>query len=736
MFKKILIANRGEIACRIIKTARRMGIATVAVYSDADARAPFVQMADEAVHIGPSPAAQSYLLADKIIAACKQTGAEAVHPGYGFLSERTSFAQGLAAEGIAFIGPPVNAIAAMGDKIESKKLAMKAGVNVVPGFVGEIDDTGHAVRISAEIGYPVMMKASAGGGGKGMRLAYKEADVREGFEATKREGLNSFGDDRVFIEKFILNPRHIEIQILGDQHGNILYLNERECSIQRRHQKVVEEAPSPFVTPRMRQAMGEQCVALSRAVGYYSAGTVELIVSGADPTGESFYFLEMNTRLQVEHPVTECITGVDLVEQMIRVAAGEKLAMTQDDIKIDGWAIENRVYAEDPYRGFLPSTGRLTRYRSPISHIPFVSSVVETPQIGVKPHGVSTMLEANGEVGDDLGLRGIDGVRVDDGVQEGGEVSMFYDPMIAKLITWGPTRDEAADKQIAALDRFEIEGLSHNIDFVSAIMQHPRFRAGGLTTGFIAEEYPTGFHGAPASPELVKSLAAIVAFVATAEADRARQVDGQLGDTLPPPSAWQVKIGDVVHDVGLTEDRIEVDGEAFDLSMEYTPGDRLIEAEIPTRNVRPEPVEGQEGERNGASPAVAYGSTSSARTGLGAMEEIDVKIARTRDGFKLTTRGASHNVSVLPGHIAHLADHMIEKIPPDMSRFLICPMPGLLVALHVSAGDKVEAGQPLAVVEAMKMENILRAEKSGVVKSINAAQGESLAVDAIILEME
>ena len=431
MFKKILIANRGEIACRIIKTARRMGIATVAVYSDADARAPFVQMADEAVHIGPSPAAQSYLIADKIIAACKQTGAEAVHPGYGFLSERTSFAEALAKENIAFIGPPINAIAAMGDKIESKKLALKAGVNVVPGFVGEIDDTEHAVRISAKIGYPVMMKASAGGGGKGMRLAYNEQDVREGFEATKREGLNSFGDDRVFIEKFILNPRHIEIQILGDQHGNILYLNERECSIQRRHQKVVEEAPSPFVTLKMRKAMGEQCVALSRAVGYYSAGTVELIVSGADPSGESFYFLEMNTRLQVEHPVTECITGIDLVEQMIRVAAGEKLAMTQEDIKIDGWAIENRVYAEDPYRGFLPSTGRLTRYRPPV--------------------------EGWTDDGTENGRRGVDGIRVDDGVYDGGEVSMFYDPMIAKLITWGQTRDEAADLQIAALDRFEIE---------------------------------------------------------------------------------------------------------------------------------------------------------------------------------------------------------------------------------------------------------------------------------------
>ncbi len=673
MFKKILIANRGEIACRIIKTARRMGIATVAVYSDADARAPFVQMADEAVHIGPSPAAQSYLIADKIIAACKQTGAEAVHPGYGFLSERTSFAEALAKENIAFIGPPINAIAAMGDKIESKKLALKAGVNVVPGFVGEIDDTEHAVRISAEIGYPVMMKASAGGGGKGMRLAYNEQDVREGFEATKREGLNSFGDDRVFIEKFILNPRHIEIQILGDQHGNILYLNERECSIQRRHQKVVEEAPSPFVTPKMRKAMGEQCVALSRAVGYYSAGTVELIVSGADPSGESFYFLEMNTRLQVEHPVTECITGIDLVEQMIRVAAGEKLAMTQEDIKIDGWAIENRVYAEDPYRGFLPSTGRLTRYRPPV--------------------------EGWTDDGTENGRRGVDGIRVDDGVYDGGEVSMFYDPMIAKLITWGKTRDEAADLQIAALDRFEIEGLGHNIDFVSAIMQHPRFRSGELTTGFIAEEYPDGFQGAASSPELVKSLAAIAGFVATAEADRARHVDGQLGDTLPPPSRWQVKIADAVHDIEMIDGEMHVDGALFELSMEYDPGDRIIEAE----------VDG---------------------------DELAVKITNTRNGFNLSTRGAKHVARVLPGHIAHLAAHMIEKIPPDLSKFLICPMPGLLTTLHVGEGDIVEAGQPLAVVEAMKMENILRAEKTGTVKLVNAKAGDSLAVDAVILEME
>ena len=615
MFKKILIANRGEIACRVIKTARRMGIATVAVYSDADARAPFVKMADEAVHIGASPAAQSYLIAEKIIAACKATGAEAVHPGYGFLSERTSFAEALAVEGIAFIGPPVGAIAAMGDKIESKKLARAAGVNVVPGFVGEIEDTEHAVRISDEIGYPVMMKASAGGGGKGMRLAYSEADVREGFEAVKREGLNSFGDDRVFIEKFILNPRHIEIQILGDQHGTILYLNERECSIQRRHQKVVEEAPSPFVTPKMRKAMGEQCVALSRAVGYYSAGTVELIVSGADPSGESFYFLEMNTRLQVEHPVTEAITGIDLVEQMIRVAASEKLAMTQEDIGIDGWAIENRVYAEDPYRGFLPSTGRLVRYQPPVE--------------GWTDDGIAN------------GRRGVDGVRVDDGVYEGGEVSMFYDPMIAKLVTWGATRDEAADKQIAALDAFEIDGLGHNIDFVSAIMQHPRFRSGELTTGFIAEEYPDGFAGAPASAELLRSLAAIAGFAAAAEADRARRVDGQLGRRLRPPAEWSVTIGGATHLVELDEDEIAVDGEPLDLAMEYTPGDRLIEAE----------VDG---------------------------EQLTVRIARTRSGFTLSARGASHKAQCLPAHVAPFAIHPVT-LPPQPQRHLPARTCGTLV---------------------------------------------------------
>ena len=660
MFKKILIANRGEIACRVIRTAKKMGIKTVAVYSDADARSPHVEMADEAVHIGPPPAAESYLIADRIIAACKQTGAEAVHPGYGFLSERTSFAEALAAENIVFIGPPANAIAAMGDKIESKKLAKQAGVNVVPGYVGEIDDTEHAVRIANEIGYPVMMKASAGGGGKGMRLAYSEKDVREGFEATKREGLASFGDDRVFIEKFIESPRHIEIQILGDQHGNILYLNERECSVQRRHQKVVEEAPSPFVTPEMRKAMGEQCVALARAVGYFSAGTVELIVSGADKTGQGFYFLEMNTRLQVEHPVTEMITGLDLVEQMIRVAAGEKLSITQGDIGINGWSIENRVYAEDPYRGFLPSTGRLVRYRPPAE---------------------------------------INDVRVDDGVYEGSEISMFYDPMIAKLITWGRTREEATDKQITALDRFELEGIGHNIDFLSALMQHPRFRAGNLTTGFIAEEYPEGFTGAAMVDGLSERLAAIAGIIATADCERASEIDGQIDGPAPAPTRWQVRFGDADHAVSLSDSGVSVDGKPLAITTDYRPGARLVEAI----------VDG---------------------------EPLTVKIARRTVGWRFTVRGRSHDVVALSPRVADLSRHMIEKTPPDMSRFLLCPMPGLVKAIHVQEGDKVEAGQPLAVVEAMKMENILRAEKAATISKVAAAEGDSLAVDAVILEFE
>ncbi len=688
MFKKILIANRGEIACRVIKTARRMGIQTVAVYSDADARAPFVKMADEAVHIGPAQASESYLIAEKIIEACKQTGAEAVHPGYGFLSERASFVEALSKENIAFIGPPADAIAAMGDKIESKKIAREAGVNVVPGFVGEIRDTDHAVEISNDIGYPVMMKASAGGGGKGMRLAYSEKDVREGFEATKREGLNSFGDDRVFIEKFIEDPRHIEIQILGDKHGNVIYLNERECSIQRRHQKVVEEAPSPFVTPKMRKAMGDQCVSLSKAVGYYSAGTVELIVSGADTTGESFYFLEMNTRLQVEHPVTEAITGVDLVEQMIRVAAGEKLTMTQDDVKIDGWAIENRVYAEDPYRGFLPSTGRLVRYEPPVE--PWTDD------------------------GEENGRRGVDGVRVDDGVFEGGEVSMFYDPMIAKLVTWGKTRDEAADLQVAALDAFRIEGLGHNVDFLSAIMQHPRFRAGNLTTGFIAEEYPEGFQGAPADDRLRNVLAAVGGVVATANADRARRIAGQLSDDLYAPGDWTIRIGEreegsTSHDVRLEENALTVDGEQVTIEMQYTPGESMVDVAL-------------------------YDNTGD--EDADPLDTYTIQLKATRTGYRMTTRGAMHTLRILQTRIADLASHMIEKQPPDLSKMLICPMPGLLVKLHVAEGDQVQPGQPLATVEAMKMENILRAEKEATVGKINAEEGDSLAVDEVILELD
>jgi len=668
MFGKILIANRGEIACRVIRTAKRMGIRTVAVYSDADARAPHVRLADEAVRLGPAPAAESYLKAELIIDACKATGAEAVHPGYGFLSERATFVEALEAAGIAFIGPPVRAIAAMGDKIESKKLAKEAGVNVVPGYLGEIADTDEAVKIAAEIGYPVMMKASAGGGGKGMRLAWSEKDVREGFEATKREGLASFGDDRVFIEKFIEDPRHIEIQVLGDQNGNIVYLGERECSIQRRHQKVVEEAPSPFVTPEMRRAMGEQAVALARAVGYHSAGTVELIVSGADPTGESFYFLEMNTRLQVEHPVTEMVTGHDLVEQMIRVAAGESLAFTQDDVGLTGWSVETRVYAEDPYRGFLPSTGRLVRYRPPAER-----------------H------EAAGCT------------RIDDGVAEGGEVSMFYDPMIAKLITWAPTREAAIDRQVRALDAFRIEGIGHNVDFLSALMQHSRFREGALTTAFIAEEYPDGFAGAPADDALIADLATVAALVAHETAKRAAAVSGRLSAATGSPGELVVRLAGQEHALkvasveGATLVHRKGEDQPHEILGVWAPGQLRFKGEIDGR------------------PHI-------------------VQIARLGRKWRLTARGASHLVEVLPAHVAALSQHMIEKVPPDLSKFVIAPMPGLLTALHVGEGDHVEAGQPLAVVEAMKMENILRAEKAGTVKSLSAKPGDSLAVDAVIME--
>jgi propionyl-CoA carboxylase alpha chain len=669
MFSKILIANRGEIACRVIRTARKMGIKTVAVYSDADARAPHVLMADEAVRIGPAPAAESYLKAELIIDACKATGAEAVHPGYGFLSERESFAKALAEAGIAFIGPPANAIAAMGDKIESKKLAKAAGVNVVPGYLGEIADTDEAVRIAGEIGYPVMMKASAGGGGKGMRLAWNEGDVREGFEATKREGLSSFGDDRVFIEKFIEQPRHIEIQLIGDQHGNIIYLNERECSIQRRHQKVIEEAPSPFVSPEMRRKMGEQAVALARAVGYYSAGTVELIVAGNDPTGDAFYFLEMNTRLQVEHPVTEEITGLDLVEQMIRVAAGEPLSFTQDEVRLDGWSIESRVYAEDPYRGFLPSTGRLVRYSPPAAHR------------------------------DETGV-----VRIDDGVVEGGEVSMFYDPMIAKLVTWGPTRIEAIDAQVSALDAFEIDGIGDNIDFLSALMQHPRFRSGNITTGFIAEEYPDGFHGAPAAEELLEDLAAIAGLVAASTETRAALIDGQLGGPIYPDGDYVVRVSGTEFAVAVEPYEggllVSVDGEEeIDVVADYVPGQRLLVADL-------------DGRRR------------------------IVRIAKEGRGWRFQTLGAKHHVEVMAPHVADLTRHMIEKVAPDLSRFLMAPMPGLLTRLDVKPGDKVEAGQAIAVIEAMKMENILRATKTTTVKATPAAAGQSLAVDEIIVEFD
>ncbi|UUR06981.1 acetyl-CoA carboxylase biotin carboxylase subunit [Sphingomonas glaciei] len=666
MFSKILIANRGEIACRVIRTARRMGIKTVAVYSDADARAPHVELADEAVRLGPPPAGESYLKADLIIAACKATGAEAVHPGYGFLSERASFVEALAAENIAFIGPPANAIAAMGDKIESKKLALAAGVNVVPGFLGDIATTDDAVRIAGEIGYPVMMKASAGGGGKGMRLAWSEQDVRDGFEATKREGLASFGDDRVFIEKFIESPRHIEIQLLGDRHGNIVYLNERECSIQRRHQKVVEEAPSPFVTPKMRKAMGEQCVALAQAVGYHSAGTVELIVSGADTTGESFYFLEMNTRLQVEHPVTEEITGLDLVEQMIRVAAGEPLGFTQDDVQLNGWSVETRVYAEDPYRGFLPSTGRLVRYRPA-----------------------------------KVGIEGDTRTRVDDGVRQGGEISMFYDPMIAKLITWAPTREAAIEAQVEALDGFDIGGISHNVDFLSALMQHPRFRSGEITTGFIAEEYPDGFAGAPLDEALTADLSALAAFIGTVHETRALQIDQQLGTPAPTAREHVVRLdGGAEHRVHFALDKVRVDGgEPLAFEADYVPGQRLIRARIGHR----------------------------ARILL---------VEKQGRAWRMTTRGGSHRVTVMTPMVAELARHMIEKIPPDLSRFLLAPMPGLVTRLDVAVGDKVEAGQPIAVMEAMKMENILRAEKSATVKATPVAAGSSVAVDEVIVEFE
>lgn len=666
MFTKILIANRGEIACRVIKTARKMGIGTVAIYSDADAQALHVQMADEAVHIGPRPANQSYIVIDKVMAAVKSSGAQAVHPGYGFLSENSKFAEALSAAGVAFVGPPVGAIEKMGDKITSKKIAQEAGVSTVPGYMGIIADADEAVKISNDVGYPVMLKASAGGGGKGMRIAWNDDEAREGFQSSKNEAANSFGDDRIFIEKFITQPRHIEIQVLCDSHGNGIYLNERECSIQRRQQKVVEEAPSPFLDEATRKAMGEQAVALAQAVGYTSAGTVEFIVDGE----RNFYFLEMNTRLQVEHPITELITGVDLVEQMIRVANGEKLGISQKDVKINGWAIENRLYAEDPYRGFLPSIGRLTRYRPP-------AEVVEDTHI----------------------------VRNDTGVYEGGEISMYYDPMIAKLCTWAPTREQAIERMRVALDSFEVEGIGHNLPFLSAVMDHPIFIAGDMTTAFIEEQYPDGFQGVElAEAELRRIAAATAAMHRVAEIRRAR-VSGRMDNHERKVGAdWNVSVQGHSFDVVIKADpggsTVTFEGgEELRVSGNWTPGDQLA-----TMVVDDAP--------------------------------LILKVGKISGGFRIRTRGADVKVHVRTPRQAELACLMPEKVAPDTSKMLLCPMPGLVVKLAVEVGDEVQEGQALCTIEAMKMENILRAERKGTVSKVNAAAGDSLAVDDVIMEFE
>ena len=667
MFKKILIANRGEIACRVIKTAKALGIATVAVYSDADAEALHVKMADEAVHIGPAPSSQSYIVIDRILGAIAKTGADAVHPGYGFLSENAAFAEALEKAGVAFIGPPVGAIQAMGDKITSKKLAAEAGVSTVPGHMGLITDADEAVKISSTVGYPVMIKASAGGGGKGMRIAWNDAEAREGFQASKNEAKSSFGDDRIFIEKFVTQPRHIEIQVLGDKHGSVLYLGERECSIQRRNQKVIEEAPSPFLDAATRRAMGEQAVALSKAVGYHSAGTVEFIVDG----DRNFYFLEMNTRLQVEHPVTELITGIDLVEQMIRVAAGEKLSFGQDDVKLDGWAIESRLYAEDPYRNFLPSIGRLSRYRPPSEGRKFEDTIV----------------------------------RNDTGVFEGGEISMYYDPMVAKLCTWAPDRLGAIDAMSAALDDFEVEGIGHNLPFLSAVMQHERFRAGRLTTAFIAEEFPDGFQGVEPDAASARKLAAVAVLVHQTLQNRAVQISGTIGNHRRLiGSDWVVSFNDEDLAVTLTTSAdgtyVQMkDGAAFAAAGDWTPG----------RSHATFHVDG---------------------TAMG------VKIDLNGSAIRLRWRGIDLRVHVRSPRVAALARLMPKKLPPDTSKMLLCPMPGVITAVAVAEGDTVEAGQALATVEAMKMENTLRAERRGVVKRVAVTAGASLAVDELIMEFE
>jgi propionyl-CoA carboxylase alpha chain len=661
VFDKILIANRGEIACRVIKSAQKMGIKTVAVYSDADRDALHVQLADEAVHIGPPPSAQSYLLKEKIVQACLDTGAQAVHPGYGFLSENSGFCEMLAQAGIAFIGPKTRAIQAMGDKITSKKLAGEAGVNTIPGFTDVLRDAEHAVEISNQVGYPVMLKATAGGGGKGMRIARNDDECRDGFERAANEARSSFGDDRIFVEKYIEEPRHIEIQIMADSHGNVIHLNERECSLQRRHQKVIEEAPSPFLDEATRQKMGAQAVALAEAVEYESAGTVEFIVDAK----RNFYFLEMNTRLQVEHPVTELITGIDLVELMIRVASGEKLPVTQEDVSIEGWAIESRVYAEDPFRNFLPSTGRLVYYRPPAENA----------------H-----------------------VRVDTGVFEGGEVSMFYDPMIAKLVTYGANREEARSQMRAALDRFIIRGVSSNISFLSALMVHPRLVEGNMTTNMIGEEYPDGFHPADVPHEDPSISISVAASMVRGYRDRAARIDGQLpGHERLVPDAWVVLMNNEYHEVSIIPAAgghdVEYLGKTYAVRSDWQFGQPLFSGTL-----------------NG--------------------EEIFVQVERRGQVYRLAHGGSEADVLVLTPRAAELMKHMPVKAPPDMSGFLLSPMPGLLVSLAVKEGDSVRSGEELAVLEAMKMENTLYAERDGVVVKINFEPGASLAVDDKIMELE
>ena len=691
MFKRILIANRGEIACRIIKTARKMGIETVAVYSEADKDALHVEMADTAIAIGPPPAAESYLVIDKIVAACKQSGAEAVHPGYGFLSEREAFPKALGKAGIVFIGPNPKAIAAMGDKIESKKAAAAAKVSTVPGHLGVIENEVEAIAIAEEIGYPVMIKASAGGGGKGMRVAYSNAEVAEGFARARSEAKSSFGDERVFIEKFITDPRHIEIQVLGDKHGHVIYLGERECSIQRRNQKVIEEAPSPLLDEKTRKRMGEQAVALAKAVGYDSAGTVEF-VAGQD---KSFFFLEMNTRLQVEHPVTELVTGIDLVEQMIHVAAGERLSIKQSDVKLSGWAVESRVYAEDPYRNFLPSTGRLTRYRPPAERV---------------SGGVT--------------------VRNDTGVYEGGEISLYYDPMIAKLVTHAPTRDAAIDAQADALDAFVIDGIRHNIPFLSALMAHPRWRAGKLATGFIGEEFPDGFHPIAPKGEAAKVLASVAAAIDHMMGGRKRKISGQLASRLVQRAKTRaVRIGENYFSVEIADDgsaRVEfgdgvqgqVPGSGETLTLSYRDGVGAA------GNVAPDTV------------VVESGWTIGEPLWTGRINgrDLSVQVRSVLNGFDLSWAGVHATVHVYTEPEAALARLMPPKKAADTGKQVLCPMPGLVVSIAVKENQEVKAGETVAVVEAMKMENVLRAEIDGTVKKIHARPGDSLAVDAVILE--